>query len=51
MLSLIHICYRIPGRGELDWGRLLGKLQANGYTGTISLEHEDAAYELSLIHI
>ncbi|PWM58610.1 MAG: sugar phosphate isomerase/epimerase [Subdoligranulum variabile] len=40
--------YRIPGRGELDWGRLLGKLQANGYTGTISLEHEDAAYEGSL---
>lgn len=40
--------YRIPGRGELDWDRLLGKLQANGYTGTVSLEHEDAAYEGSL---
>ena len=40
--------YRIPGRGELDWGWLLGKLQANGYDGTISLEHEDAAYEGSL---
>lgn len=40
--------YRIPGRGELDWKKLLGKLKANGYDGTISLEHEDAAYEGTL---
>lgn len=40
--------YRIPGRGELDWKKLLGMLQKNGYDGTISLEHEDAAYEGSL---
>lgn len=40
--------YRIPGRGELDWNKLLGMLRANGYDGTVSLEHEDAAYEGSL---
>lgn len=40
--------YRIPGRGELDWKKLLSKLKANGYTGTISLEHEDSAYEGTL---
>lgn len=40
--------YRIPGRGELDWKKLLGMLKANGYDGTISLEHEDAAYEGTL---
>lgn len=40
--------YRIPGRGELDWKKLLGMLQKNGYDGTVSLEHEDAAYEGSL---
>lgn len=40
--------YRIPGRGELDWEKLLGMLKANGYDGTISLEHEDAAYEGTL---
>lgn len=40
--------YRIPGRGELDWKKLLGMLKANGYDGTISLEHEDAAYEGAL---
>ena len=31
--------YRIPGRGELDWRQLLGQLIAEGYDGTISLEH------------
>lgn len=40
--------YRIPGRGELDWKKLLGMLKANDYDGTISLEHEDAAYEGTL---
>ena len=37
--------YVIPGRGELDWAKLLGMLKEIGYDGTISLEHEDAAYE------
>lgn len=40
--------YRIPGRGELDWEKLLKLLRENGFDGTISLEHEDAAYEGSL---
>lgn len=40
--------YRIPGRGELDWRQLLGQLIAEGYDGTISLEHEDATYEGSV---
>lgn len=37
--------YRIPGRGELDWRRIISLLKEIGYNGTISLEHEDAAYE------
>ena len=40
--------YRIPGRVELDWRQLLGQLTAEGYDGTLSLEHEDAAYEGSV---
>ena len=40
--------YRIPGRGGLDWRELLDQLRAIGYEGTISLEHEDAAYEGSV---
>lgn len=37
--------YVIPGRGELDWKKLLAELKKIGYDGTVSLEHEDAAYE------
>lgn len=40
--------YRIPGRGELDWARIIGELRSIGYDGTISIEHEDAAYEGSM---
>ena len=40
--------YRIPGRGELDWKKLIGLLKDIGYDGTLSLEHEDVAYEGSL---
>lgn len=40
--------YRIPGRGELDWARMLGLLKDIGYSGTVSIEHEDAAYEGTL---
>ncbi len=40
--------YVIPGRGELDWKKLLTALKAAGFNGTISLEHEDAAYEGSV---
>ncbi len=40
--------YRIPGQGELNWKKLLSMLKACGYDGTISLEHEDSAYEGSI---
>lgn len=37
--------YVIPGRGELDWRKLISLLRASGFDGTVSLEHEDALYE------
>ena len=37
--------YVIPGRGEIDWTKLLSELVRAGYVGTLSLEHEDKAYE------
>ncbi len=37
--------YCIPGRGELDWKRIIEMLKEIGYDGTISLEHEDPLYE------
>jgi sugar phosphate isomerase/epimerase len=36
--------YRLPGRGEIDWKAFLGALKDNGYTGTLSIEHEDPDY-------
>jgi sugar phosphate isomerase/epimerase len=32
---------RIPGRGEIDWGRFVGALRDVGYAGAVSVEHED----------
>lgn len=40
--------YRIPGRGELNWERFGTLLNEIDYNGTISLEHEDDAYEGSI---
>jgi len=33
--------YRVPGLGEVDWVRVVDKLYEVGYTGTLSVEHED----------
>lgn len=40
--------YVIPGNGEIDWRRLIDLLKENGFTGTISIEHEDKNYENTL---
>lgn len=33
--------YRIPGLGDIDWGKLIDVLYQGGYNGVISVEHED----------
>jgi len=33
--------YRIPGRGQLDWRRVVDRLYVAGFNGTLSVEHED----------
>lgn len=33
--------FRIPGKGIIDWHKLLGKLFAKRYKGALSFEHED----------
>lgn len=35
---------RIPGRGELDWGRFLSALRAVGYAGPVCIEVEDTSF-------
>jgi len=33
--------YRVPGLGDVDWRRLVDVLYEGGFTGTLSVEHED----------
>ena len=37
--------YRMPGLGQIDWGRFIKELRDVGYDGVISIEHEDPLYE------
>jgi sugar phosphate isomerase/epimerase len=36
---------RLPGLGEVDWGRFIGQLYRVGYDYVVSIEHEDRAFE------
>ena len=33
--------YRVPGRGQVDWPRLVDALYEGGFEGVLSVEHED----------
>ena len=35
----------LPGFGDVDWGKFIGALYANGYDYAISIEHEDRSFE------
>ncbi len=39
---------KLPGLGEVDWGRFLSVLSDTGYSGPVCVEVEDRAYEGSL---
>ena len=36
--------YRVPGRGEVDWSGVVDALYDHGYTGAVSVEHEDPVW-------
>ena len=36
---------RLPGLGDVDWGRLFGALWRAGYDGDVIIEHEDRDFE------
>jgi len=36
--------YRVPGRGQVDWGRLVDALYEGGFQGVLSVEHEDPTW-------
>lgn len=33
--------HRVPGLGDVDFGKFLSALQDHGYDGVVSIEHED----------
>jgi sugar phosphate isomerase/epimerase len=39
---------KLPGLGEIDWGRFLSVLGDTGYSGPVCIEVEDRAYERTL---
>jgi len=45
---LEYHCPKLPGLGEIDWGRFFSVLGDVGYTGPVCIEVEDRAYEKSL---
>ncbi|MEY9849851.1 sugar phosphate isomerase/epimerase family protein [Streptacidiphilus sp. MAP5-3] len=36
--------YRVPGLGDVDWRRLVDAFYEGGFTGVLSVEHEDAVW-------
>jgi sugar phosphate isomerase/epimerase len=36
---------RLPGRGDVDWGKFIAALTAVGYDYVVSIEHEDREFE------
>ncbi|HWC23902.1 MAG TPA: sugar phosphate isomerase/epimerase [Flexivirga sp.] len=36
--------YRVPGRGQVDWNAVVDGLYEHGFTGTLSVEHEDPVW-------
>ena len=39
---------KLPGLGDLDWGRFFSVLTDTGYDGPVCIEAEDRAYEGTL---
>jgi sugar phosphate isomerase/epimerase len=44
---LQYHCPKLPGLGEIDWGRFISVLGDTGYSGPVCIEVEDRAYEQS----
>ncbi|MCB0150095.1 MAG: sugar phosphate isomerase/epimerase, partial [Caldilineaceae bacterium] len=39
---------KLPGMGDVDWGKFFSTLTDTGYNGPVAVEVEDRAYEGSL---
>jgi sugar phosphate isomerase/epimerase len=36
--------YRVPGRGQVDWSAVVDALYEGGFSGALSVEHEDPVW-------
>lgn len=45
---LLYHCPKLPGLGEVNWGKFISVLGDTGYVGPVCVEVEDRAYEGSL---
>ena len=43
--------YRVPGRGVIDWNRVVDALYEVGFDGTLSVEHEDPVWSGDSAHV
>ena len=43
--------YRVPGRGEVNWSKLVDRLYERGYDNALTIEHEDPIWSGSDDHI
>lgn len=48
---LSYMSPRIPGHGDVDWGKYIAALMDIGYNGSACIEIEDKSFEDSLEHI
>lgn len=39
---------RLPGLGDVDWGKFISTLYQNGYNSVVSIEHEDKKFEANV---
>lgn len=43
--------YRVPGLGQVDWPRVVDRLYEYGFTGVLSVEHEDPVWSGAPHHV
>jgi sugar phosphate isomerase/epimerase len=43
--------YRVPGLGDVDWRRIVDTLYEGGFTGVLSVEHEDPVWSGDVEHV
>jgi Sugar phosphate isomerases/epimerases len=48
---LSYMVPKLPGYGDIDWGRFVSALSEVGYAGNTSIEIEDKAFEADVTQV